>query len=100
MVCLRMLIDANHVRLSGVKSWNGLTSVWKRGEIKGKEERSITHVIRRITHVNDLRNQRQGRKVNYARYKGDNARKFPLTYVRFMLTYVRHCFLRIRVFDD
>ena len=54
MVCLRMLIDANHVRLSGVKSRNGLTSVWKRGEIKGMEERSITHVIRRITHANDL----------------------------------------------
>ena len=51
MVCLRMLIDANHVRLSGVKSWNGLTSVWKRGEIKGKEKRSVTHVVRTITHA-------------------------------------------------
>ena len=54
MMCLRMLIDANHVKLSGVKSRNGLTSVWERREIKGKEERFITHVIRRITHIYGL----------------------------------------------
>ena len=54
MMRLRMLIDANHVRLSGVKSRNGLTSVWEQREIKSKEERSITHVIRKITHVNAL----------------------------------------------
>ena len=54
MMCLRMLIDTNHVRLSGLKSRNGLTSVWERREIKGKEESFITHIIRRITHVNGL----------------------------------------------
>ena len=40
------------------------------------------------------------KEASYARYRGNNARKWHLTYVTFMLTYVRHCFRRIRVFDD
>ena len=39
-------------------------------------------------------------RAYYARYRGNNAREWHLTYVSFMLTYIRHYFRRIRVFDD
>ena len=40
------------------------------------------------------------KKASYARYKGNNTRRWDLTYVSFRLTYVRHCFCSICVFDD
>ena len=79
---------------------NDLAHVRKQENSESAEKRHLTHVIKKITHVNGLKNQRQRRKVNYARYKGDNARNCPPTNVSFMLTYVRYCFRRIRVFDD
>ena len=53
MMCLRRLIDANHVRLSGVKSWNGLTCVQKQEKSRQVKNSGLTHV----THQGNARRE-------------------------------------------
>ena len=51
VMCLRRLIDVNHVRLNNVKSWEWSDVCRKAIQIELSEKASITHVTMHSTHI-------------------------------------------------
>ena len=66
-MCLRMLIDVNHVRMNDVKT----------RELSGACTEARKH-------------EKCWKRESYARYRENDTRRWHLTYVRFTLTYVRN----------